>query len=84
MIFVGQQDVYDLTEQAAGEMRDHGFMVADHKAEHLIVKPIDANVFGMATAIFSGYVDYELLERALSENVIRQKRRHGRNAYETL
>jgi hypothetical protein len=32
--FVQQQDVYDLTEQAAGEMRDHGFVVADHKAEH--------------------------------------------------
>jgi hypothetical protein len=77
--FVQQQDVYDLTEQAAGEMRDHGFVVADHKAEHLIVKPIGTNVFRDGHGnIRYGYVDYELLERTPErENVIRQKRRHG-------
>jgi len=77
--FICKQDVYELTEQAADEMRDNGFVIADHKAEHLIVKPIGTNVFREGNGnIAYGYVDYELLERTPErEDIIRQKRRRG-------
>jgi hypothetical protein len=77
--FIQQQDIQELTEQAAKEMRDNGFVIADHKAEHLIVKPIGTNVFRDGNSnITYGYVDYELLERTPErEKIIRQKRRRG-------
>ena len=76
---IRQQDIEELTEQAAIEMRDHGFVVADHKAEHVIVRPIGPNLFRDGNGnITYGYVDYELLERTSErENIIRQKRRRG-------
>jgi hypothetical protein len=75
---VREQDIQELTEKAAIEMRDNGFVIADHKAEHLIVKLVGTNVFrDVHGNIRYGYVDYELLERTPErEKFIRQERRH--------
>jgi hypothetical protein len=76
---IRQQNIEELMEKAAIKMRDHGFVIADHKAEHVIVKPIGPNVFRDGNGnITYGYVDYELLERTPErEKIIRQKRRRG-------
>jgi len=74
---VRQQDIEELIEKSAIEMRDNGFIIADHKAEHLIVKLVGDNVFRDGNEnIKYGYVDYELLERTPDrEKTRRQKRR---------
>jgi hypothetical protein len=74
---IREQDVQELTEQAKIEMRNHGFVIADHKPEHLIVKLIGTNVFrDDKNNIKYGYVDYELLERTPErEKIKRQERR---------
>jgi hypothetical protein len=76
---IRQRDIEELTERAAIEMRDHGFVIADHKPQHVIVRPIGPNVFRDGNGnITYGYVDYELLERTHErEKIIRQKRRRG-------
>jgi hypothetical protein len=75
---VRQQDIEELTEQSAIEMRDSGFVIADHKAEHLIVKVLGNNVVRDSNEnINYGYVDYELLERTPErEKIMRLERRH--------
>jgi hypothetical protein len=75
---VREQDVQELLEKADIEMRDSGFVIADHKAEHLIVKLIDSNVLRDGNGnIMYGYVDYELLERTPErEKFMRLERRH--------
>jgi hypothetical protein len=75
---VERENIQELAERAAAEMRDTGFVVADHKAEHVIVKPIGPNVFRDINGnIAYGYVDYELLERTPErEKTVRQRRRH--------
>jgi len=75
---VREQDIQELLEKAEIEMRDSGFLIADHKAEHLIVKLIDSNVQRDRNGnIMYGYVDYELLERTPErEKFMRLERRH--------
>ena len=74
---VREQDIQELTEKSAMEMSDHGFIIADHKAEHLIVKLDGNNVLRDRNGnITYGYVDYELLERTPErEKIMRRKRR---------
>jgi hypothetical protein len=75
---VRQHVIDELTEKTEIEMRDHGFLIADHKAEHLIVKPVGSNVFRDDNGnVWYGYVDYELLERTPErEKIMRKKRRN--------
>jgi hypothetical protein len=75
---VRQQDIGELTEKAEIEMRDNGFIIADHKAEHLIVKLVDTNVLRDNNGnIMYGYVDYELLERTPEREKIRRQTRRS-------
>jgi hypothetical protein len=77
--FINEQDIGDLTRKAAAEVSDNGFVVRDHKADHIIVKPIGTNLLrdGESNIVY-GYVDYELLERTPErDKIIRKKRRHG-------
>jgi len=74
---VREQDIQELSDKSAMEMNDSGFVIADHKAEHLIVKLVGNNVLRDRNGnIKYGYVDYELLERTPErQKIMRQKRR---------
>jgi hypothetical protein len=77
--YIDEKDIHDLIDDAAVTMKDNGFVVRDHKAEHLIVKPIGTNLLrDGAGNVAYGYVDYELLERTPErDKIIREKRRRG-------
>jgi hypothetical protein len=75
---VREQNIEELMEKSAIEMNDSGFLIADHKAEHLIVNVVNNNVYRDDNGnILYGYVDYELLERTPErQKFMRLERRH--------
>jgi hypothetical protein len=73
-----EQDIEELMEKSSIEMNESGFLIADHKAEHLIVNVVSNNVHRDDNGhIQYGYVDYELLERTPErQKFMRLERRH--------
>jgi len=77
--FLHENEVLEITHKADDELQECGYIVRDHKAAHVIVKPIGTNLLRKGDKIILyGYVDYELLERTPQyEQIVRKKRRSG-------
>jgi hypothetical protein len=77
--YAAESDIETLTTTIDAKIQDYGFIVRDHKPEHIIVNPIGKSLMKDGESdLVCGYVDYELLERLPSrEDILRKDRRHN-------
>lgn len=71
-----KRQLADLTSAVEGELRAKGYMVADHKPTHMILRMRDGDVMCRDGRVTYAVIDYELLARTPEhDNAVRSARR---------